>query len=149
MITSWLVATFHLLALLLGFTAIHGRARALRGALDQAGLRRVFVADALWGVAALLWLATGLARAFTGLDKGSAYYFSNPLFHAKLTLFAVILGLEAWPMLTLIRWRRQRARGGAIDTAPARRLAMISDIQSALLIVMVFLATAIARGLRP
>ena len=59
----WLIATLHLLALPLGLGAVWARSRALRGALSVDGLRRVFVADNLWGVAAVLWIGTGLLRA--------------------------------------------------------------------------------------
>jgi putative membrane protein len=37
-------------------------------------LNDVFTADSFWGIAALLWIVTGLWRAFGGLEKGSDYY---------------------------------------------------------------------------
>jgi putative membrane protein len=80
MLISWLVVALHLLALDIGLGAVWARGRALRSPLDIARLQRVFSADALWGAAALLWIATGLLRAFTGLEKGSAYYLQNRAF---------------------------------------------------------------------
>lgn len=74
MLIRWIVAALHLLALGVGLGAVWARGRALRGELDAQGLLRVFYADTLWGIAAGIWIATGLARAFTGLEKGSAYY---------------------------------------------------------------------------
>ncbi|HET7343276.1 MAG TPA: DUF2214 family protein, partial [Methylomirabilota bacterium] len=62
--TSAIVSALHLYALALGLPAVFLRGRALRGRLDAAGLRRLFAADNVWGVAALLWLVTGLLRAF-------------------------------------------------------------------------------------
>jgi uncharacterized membrane protein len=59
-----LVAAFHLLALGIGLGAVWARGRALRGPLDATGLRRAFYADTWWGIAAGLWIATGVARAF-------------------------------------------------------------------------------------
>jgi hypothetical protein len=47
----------------------------------------------------------------------------------------------------LIRWRLHQRTGATIDTAPAGRLAAISYIQGVLVILMVLLATAMARGL--
>ncbi|HEV8265030.1 MAG TPA: DUF2214 family protein [Gemmatimonadales bacterium] len=149
MTLRWLFAAFHLLALPIGLGAVFIRARALRGTLDVSGLRRVFRADALWGVAAALWIGTGLIRAFAGLEKGSAYYLAEPVFYAKMTLFALILALEVWPMVTLVRWRARTAKGEAIDPAPARGMALISDIETGLVVLMVFAATALARGIRP
>ena len=55
------------LALGLGLPAIFLRGRALRGPLDAAGLTRVLRADSVWGIAAALWLVTGVLRAFAGL----------------------------------------------------------------------------------
>jgi len=37
----------------------------------------VFHADNWYGVAAILWVVTGLLRAYGGLEKGSAYYLEN------------------------------------------------------------------------
>jgi putative membrane protein len=147
MTLRWIFATLHLLALGLGLGAVYARAKSLRGPLDDAGLSRVFLADAFWGLAGLLWLITGLARAFGGLEKGTAYYLSQGLFHAKLGLFVVVLVLEIWPMITLARWRYARRAGNLPDTSKARALAAISHAQAGIVVVIVFLATAIARGL--
>jgi putative membrane protein len=140
------LAALHLLALGLGLGAVWSRAGALRGTLDKAGLRRVFSADAWWGLAAALWLSTGLARLFMGTEKTTSYYMTNPMFHAKMGLFLVILLLEIWPMMVLIRWRRQVARDGTVDTSPAPRLATVSRVEAALVVVIVFVAVAMARG---
>jgi putative membrane protein len=61
-------------------------------------------------------------------------------------LLAVILILEVWPMITLIKWRRQVMRGGLPVTSIAPALARISFAQAVLVILMVFLASAMARG---
>jgi putative membrane protein len=146
MTLRWLLATLHLLALALGFAGIWARARALRGTLDDHGVRLVLRADTLWGVAAALWLATGLLRAFAGYEKGSAYYLAQPLFHLKLALFVAIVALELRPMLAFLGWRRALRANHALDVSRARTYAAISDVQTVLLVAMVFVATAIARG---
>lgn len=145
MFVQWLVAAIHLLALGVGFAGIFYRARALRGTLDAAGLGRVFLADNLWGLAAMLWLATGLYR-LVALDKGLAYYLASPWFHAKMGLFGLAMVLELWPMIVLIRWRIAQRKGAPIDTAPARKFAIISDVETLLIMLMVFAAAAMARG---
>ena len=147
MMLRWLVASLHLLALPLGLGAVWARQRALRAVLDAEGLRRVFLADTLWGVAALLWIGTGLLRAFGGLEKGASYYLHDRVFYAKMGLLALILLLEIWPMSTLIRWRIALGCGASIDTTPALALARISQVQAGLVVLIVFAATALARGL--
>jgi putative membrane protein len=149
MFLRWLFAALHLLALGIGLGAIWGRHRALRAELDKGGLRRVFYADNLWGAAAGLWLATGLVRAFGGLEKGTAYYLGATMFRLKMGLFLLILALEIAPMVALIRWRRQLARGESVDTSTARTYAKTSAVQAVIVAVMVGVAAALARGLQP
>jgi putative membrane protein len=145
--SSAIVAALHYLALAIGLPAILLRGRALKGPLDDAGLRRLFAADTMWGVAAALWIATGLLRAFAGLEKGSTFYLHSRLFYLKMGLFLAILILEVRPMLTFMAWRQAHRRGARIDTSPAPVLFQVSHIQMALTIVMVFVASAMARGL--
>jgi putative membrane protein len=147
MTLRWILATLHLLALGFGLGAAYARSRALKGKLDDAGLSRVFLADTWWGIAGLLWIVTGVIRAFFGVEKGTAYYMGTGLFHAKLGLVVVILALEVLPMTTLIRWRSQRKRGETPDTSKARALAAISHAQAGIAVIIVLLATAIARGM--
>lgn len=146
MTIRWLLAALHLLALGIGLGAVWARGRALQANLDVSGLRRVFYADNWWGLAAALWITTGLIRAFAGFEKGSFYYLHNHLFWVKMTLLAVIIALEIGPMITLIKWRTRVARGEQPDTGAARRMAMISFVQAGLVVLMVLAATAMARG---
>jgi putative membrane protein len=142
----WLFAWLHLLGLGIGLGAVWARARALRGPLDTAGLRRVFHADGWWGGAALIWISTGLVRVIGGLEKGTDYYLRNHVFWGKMALLLVILLLEIGPAVTLVRWRSQVARGMQPDTTPAGRFARISYVQAVLVLLMVLAATAMARG---
>lgn len=142
----WVFAFLHLLALGIGLGAVHTRARAL-GEGTEDGYRRALYADSWWGIAALLWVSTGLTRALGSLEKGWDWYSHNPLFLAKMSTLAVILALEIWPMVTFIRWRIAAGRGSPIDRKHARTFARISHVQTALVVVMVLLATAMARGL--
>ncbi len=146
MTIRWLFAAIHLLALGIGLGAVWARGRALRGPLDTAGLRRVFHADGWWGLAAVLWIGTGLVRAFGGLEKGSAYYLHNHVFWIKMVLLLLILVLEAGPMVTLARWRGLVARGSLVDTRLSGRFGRISYVQAGLVVLMVLAATAMARG---
>jgi putative membrane protein len=146
MFIRWLFAALHLLALGIGLGAIWARAQAFRGPLDTAGLKRLFYADNWWGIAAIAWIATGLVRAFGGLEKGSAYYLHNSFFRAKMTLLVIILIIEVAPMITLIRWRIRVAKGQTPDTRLAPRLGLISYVEALLIVLMVLCATAMARG---
>jgi len=98
------------------------------------------------GPAAGLWIVTGLWRAFGGLEKGTQYYVNNRVFYVKMGLLVLILLLEIWPMTSLIRWRIAVRRGQSIDLTSAPAFARISQLQAALVVLMVFAATALARG---
>jgi len=143
------LAAFHLFALGIGLGAVWARARALRGPLDPGSLRSAFKADTWWGIAAGLWIGTGLWRLLAGTERATGYYMSNHAFFGKMGLFLLVLALEVWPMITLIRWRRAGARGD-IDTdalAPrARRIGAISYVEAVLVLLMVVAAVAMARG---
>lgn len=147
MTTRWILASIHLVALPLGVAAVWGRAAALRWVSDPGSLKRAFRADSIWGLAALLWLSTGLLRAFAGYEKGTAYYMSSHLFWLKMALFVLVVLLELYPAATLMRWRRRTARGEAGDLSAAATIARISTLQAFIVIAMVFVAAAMARGM--
>ncbi|PYM38413.1 MAG: DUF2214 domain-containing protein [Candidatus Rokuibacteriota bacterium] len=144
--TSAIVSALHVLALGIGLPSVFFRGRALKGPLDAEGLRRLFAADNAWGGAAVLWIGTGLLRAFGGLEKGAHFYLHSRLFWAKVALFATILALEAWPMVTFIRWRIQRGRGQAPDTSSAAAIWVLNHLEMGLVVVIVFVASFMARG---
>src|SRR2546430_11569417 len=119
MTLRWLLAAVHLLALGVGLGAVWARGRALKGELDATGLRRAFYADTWWGVAAILWIGTRLARAFGGFEKISFYYLLNHFFCRKMALLAAMLILELRPMIALIQCRRPHASEALPDTPTA------------------------------
>jgi len=144
------LAALHLLALAIGFGAVVSRGASLRSPPSAEGLRRAFRFDTQWGVAAALWIGTGLWRYLGETEKSTAYYNGNHLFLTKMGLLVLIIALEIWPMVTLIRWRRAVGRGTAPDAVvvagTASKLATISFVQAGLVVVMVFLAVGMARG---
>ena len=142
-----ILAALHLLALGIGLGAVWARGRALGSAHEQGALRRAFAADAWWGVAALLWIGTGLWRLLAGTERATGFYTHNHVFWAKMTMLAVVLALEVWPMITLVRWRRRaRSSVAGADSNTARAISRISYLQAALIVAMVFAAVAVARG---
>lgn len=143
------LAALHLIALGIGLGAVWARGNALSRPLDRAAMVRAFTADTWWGVAAALWIVTGLWRLFAGTEKAPRYYMHNDFFFTKMTFLVIILLLEVGPMITLIRWRQIAGRGTSAwnpNPAEARRIARISYIEAALVVAMVFAAVAMARG---
>lgn len=147
MTISYIIATIHILTFGIGFYGIWSRANALKKLKDVSRLDEVFKADNFWGLAALLWIVTGLWRAFGGLEKGSDYYLHSNTFITKMALFVLVFLIELKPMVTLIRWRISKRKNEPIDFSSARQLAFMSHMQLGLISIMVCLATAMARGL--
>jgi putative membrane protein len=142
---SWLFAALHFLALGIGLGAVWARGRALAHLSDGTGFRRVFAADNWWGIAALLWLVTGIVRLFW-LEKGTTYYVHNWVFWLKMGLFLLVFLLELLPMITLIRWRITISKGMTPDLQRTTLFARISTVQALLIVAMVLAASAMARG---
>ena len=144
------LAALHLLALGVGMGAVITRGNALFEPISTGSLQRALRADALWGIAAGLWLVTGAWRLIGPTEKPLEYYQHNYFFLGKMAGFVLILALEIWPMLVLMRWRRalQRSAGvkDVVVPATARRIAMISHTEALLVLVMVVAAAAMARG---
>jgi putative membrane protein len=144
---SYSIAFLHLLTFGIGATSCWARARALSRLRDETGLKEVFFADNMWGVAALLWIGTGLWRAFGGLEKGTDFYLHDTAFIIKMTLFLLVFALEIRPMATLISWRIRQRKGLQIDIGSAQSLSRTTYVELALLVPIVLMATAIARGI--
>jgi putative membrane protein len=143
------LASLHLLALALGMMATVLRGSALREPLTASSLRRALRLDNIWGIAAALWIVTGLWRLLGGIEKPASYYLLNHVFLAKMGCFALIFALEIYPMLTLMRARLALRRGGdasAMVTPAAKRIAIIGHVQATIALLMIFLAVAMARG---
>lgn len=147
MTLHWLLAALHLLALGIGLGSIFARGYAALHLDPEKGIRGLLLADSFWGLSALIWIPTGLLRAFGGFEKGTAYYLDNTLFWVKMVLLIGVLALEIWPMVRLIKGRMQQRAGTALDTRAAKRIAVISYVQTGLIILMVLAATAMARGM--
>ena len=78
--------------------------------------------------------------------KGTQFYLSSTLFWTKLALFVTLLILEVWPMLTFIRWRIQLRRGQLPDTSRARVFYTLNHMELGLVVLIVFVASFMARG---
>ncbi len=148
MVLRLALAWLHLLALGIGLGAVYTRARSLsERPLITSAVRRAFVADTWWGVAAILWIGTGLWRLLGNTEKGTSYYLHNHVFFLKMGLFIFVLTLEVWPMISLIRWRKLGSgEGWQPDEATASRIVKISYLELGLIIGIVLAAVTMARG---
>lgn len=148
MLSAALLSTFHVLALAIGLPSVVARARALqRLTKDPGAVEAVLFADNLWGIAAIVWLGSGLLRAFGPFEKGSGYYLHSGSFLLKMALFVIVILLELWPMATFVSWRIRKARGLTLDTSRAGLFAKLTAAEVALTLAIPFVASMMARGI--
>jgi len=151
MIAPAVFSALHLLALAMGFSAVFARGRRLRdlrrAPSDAVALDRLLLADIFWGVAALLWLVTGLTRAFGRLEKTPDFYLHNGFFWVKMGLFLLVALLEIPAMGTFMGWRLDKAQAGAkVAGANLGLLVRLNDIETGLVLLIPFVAALMARG---
>jgi putative membrane protein len=144
--TGYVVGLIHLLTLALGMGSVTGRAIALRKVKSADDLAPVYAADNLYGIASLIWIATGLWRAFGGIEKGTDFYLSSTAFWIKMGLFGAVFALEILPMVTLIRWRIRAARGQPPELSKVPLLYSLTVAEIPLLVLIVAAAAALADG---
>ena len=143
-----LLAYAHILAILMAVTFLASETALCRTEwLNAAVVERLVRIDLLWGISALCVLASGLARSYWGM-KGAPWYWGQPLLHAKLTLFALVLLLAVAPTRRFARWQATLRSGGSLPSAPdvqaTRRLVMI---EAHALVVLPLLGVWLARGI--
>lgn len=146
-ITGTLLASLHYIALAIGFAGIFWRGVILKDLVAQSSTKRLMLADNLWGIAAFLWIVTGLGRAFGDFEKGAEYYLHSHLFWLKMALFIALLLLELTPMITFIKWRTSKKTVvSVVDLPRLAKFKTINDIETILVFLIPFVASALARG---
>lgn len=144
---STLFATLHHAAILILFACTLVSLYQLRQPLTLPGARLLRSTDMLNGIAATLVLVVGLVRVFY-LEKGSAYYFGNGPFLAKLGFYGLASVLSLVPTLEVRRWRAPLQKG-QLPTLSDQKLVTLRTVaylQLACLAAMATCASLAARG---
>ena len=147
MLLETVLAYVHWLAIFTMVTFLASEAALCRVEWMNARIvERLARVDMLYGIASVVVLVTGLARSYWGA-KGLGWYWSNPLLHAKVTLFVVIGLLSIKPTLTFLRWRRALRADGALPAEEeVRAMRKRVMVQAHLIPVVALLAVLLARG---
>jgi putative membrane protein len=119
----------------------------LRQPLTVPGARLLRRTDMLNGIAATLVLAVGLVRVFY-LEKGSAYYFSNGPFLAKLGFYGLASILSLVSTLEIRHWRvpLQQERLPTLSDQKLTAMCTVAYLQLACLAAMATCANLAAHG---
>ena len=119
----------------------------LKPQMTREQIKSLALTDLIYGMSALIVLSTGLLRWFV-YGKGSDYYLSNPMFHAKLTLFVILGILSIFPTMKFLKWRKQVINGQEPDLnqKSVKKMLMFIRIELLILVIIPLLAVMIARG---
>ena len=142
-----LLAYAHFLAILTMVTFVASEAALCRKEwLNAAVVERLARVDMVYGIAAIAVLATGFARTWWGM-KGAGWYWSQPLLHAKVTLFVIVGLISIVPTIRFGRWRKTLRATGALPTdAEVRSTRRLVMVEAHRLVVIPLLAVLLARG---
>ena len=143
------LASLHLVAILTLVVFMSSQAALCRIEwLNAKVVERLVRLDAIYAGAAVAVLATGVARTIWGV-KGTAWYWTNPLLHIKLTLFVVVALLSIGPTRSYLRWRKRLRADGTLPTeAEVRKTRKLVMIEAHLIALVPLAAVFLARGFR-
>jgi len=110
--------------------------------------RRLRATDSLFGASAGVLLVVGLLRVFY-FEKGAGYYFSNPYFLTKLSLFIAAALISIYPTILFLSWKKAIQAGTApeIPAEQTRRARMCLMVEMTAIVGILFCAPFMARGL--
>lgn len=142
-----LLAYVHFLAILTMVVFLTSEAALCRPEwMNAATVERLARIDMIYGISAMVVLATGVARAVWGI-KGASWYWTNPLLHLKLGLFVLVALLSIVPTIQFSRWRRVlRASSTLPEAAQVRKVRRLVMVQAHIVPLIPLAAVFLARG---
>lgn len=147
MILSAVFAFLHFVAAFGIFAAVFLEWQTMSPAPSYAEARRIQVCDTWYGIFAAIVLAVGFLRVYY-FEKGSAFYWANPFFGAKLALFLAAGLLSIYPSVRFLNWRAETRRHQApvVSELEYRRIMLALRAELVLLLGVALCASLMARG---
>jgi putative membrane protein len=93
-------------------------------------------------------LVAGLSRAVY-FEKGSAYYFQNSFFVAKLILFMTVALMSIYPTVVFLSWRKPLQAGllPHVTDSQVKRIRMLMYLELTGVVGILLCAPLMARGI--
>ena len=110
--------------------------------LDAKQARRIAVIDAVYGVAMIIVLTTGLLKVFA-VGKPAVYFLQNWMFHIKISLFILMAALSVYPTMHFVRNRKLSE--GEAATYPGM-IKMLLRVELLIFLILPLLGVMMARG---
>ena len=146
--TSAIMAFLHHLAAFTLVGSLIYEHTTFRKDLSLVDARRIQRMDLLYGISAGFVLIVGLLRVFY-FEKGAPYYAQNWFFWTKMAGFAFAALLSIYPTVRFFSWNKFFARNQIpeISDQDVRRIKMIMRLELLAIVVILFSAAMMARGL--
>ena len=137
-----LIRYLHLLAVIVLAGTLIIENIAIGKEITREDLRNLRKVDAAYGLSLGLVAVLGISL-WLWVGKPSAFYTTNPVFHAKLALFVILGLLSIYPTVFFMRQRKTEAEPITVPVGVIRAL----RIELALLALIPMLAFLMARGI--
>jgi len=147
MVTSAFFAFLHFVAVFCVVATVFLEWQTMSPEPTHAEALRLQRCDRLYGQFAMLLVVVGLLRVYF-FEKGKAFYFGNPVFNAKMTLFVLVGLVSIYPTIRFIKWRAQTRQGAApvVSAKEYGRIMMSLRTELLLLLGTALCASLMARG---
>lgn len=143
---SSITAYFHYLGFMLAFAALTVEIFNLKKEMSLDEAKRVAFADAVYGIAGVAILVTGVLRVLY-FGKGTDYYLNNPFFYAKIGVFILVSLFSLYPTFTFLFWFKdlQKGQTPSLEIAQVNRLSWLIKAELFCFSVLPLLAAIMAR----
>ena len=141
--TDLLVRYFHFLGIFVWVGALGVEAILLADQLSRRTLRQLLRIDRVYGLAAIIVVATGLLQWFV-VGKPAEFYTPNPLFHTKVGLAILVGLLSIYPSIFFSK--NSKGEDVEIMVAVPKRVRQLVYWQLLLMALIPLLAVLMAAG---
>ena len=147
-IKSASVAYVHYVSFMICFGALIFERVSLKENPNKKEAISMVVADIIYGFAGVALLVSGIYRVIK-FGQGSDFYTHNPIFWAKITIFALVGSLSLYPTVTYILWAIPLSKGNLPEVTSnlVSRLKFIVNIELIGFSLIPLFATLMARGI--
>ncbi len=146
---SAIAAYLHYLGFMLAFGALTIEHLTLKKDLNVTEAWRIVIADAIYGLSAVMILITGVLRVMY-FGKGTDYYLSNPVFYIKVGLFILVSLLSLYPTFSFVSWVKnlQDSQSPELESPQLKRLTWLIRGELLGLALIPLFAAVLARGIQ-
>ena len=145
--TQALITYFHFVGIISLFIALWIEFLLFRPTISNYFAKIIRKADAIYGIASGVIMATGFAKLLK-YGKGAEYYWHNHLLWGKMILFTIIGILSIVPTIYFFKWKNEVKAGNDISVPDSKfkQLRRIILIEIVIACLIPLLAVFMARG---